>query len=120
MNIYCLKLILIVLIHIVWLFSLVMVGSYGESTDMVVKAISFLLTEPIFVLTIHIVVLYLVINLILKIRPLDKRTNKRLLTISIIITIMVCMRVVLLYISEIMIQGFSLFVYKEYWGGILF
>ncbi|MBE5943818.1 MAG: hypothetical protein E7258_02750 [Lachnospiraceae bacterium] len=79
--------------------------------------ICFFLTEPIFVFTIYVALLYFSVYRILKKEPiLSKKENTLLMIISIIITIICEYPVVTYYINRVVEDGFTMFLHVGHWG----
>lgn len=115
------KLILIVFVHFFSYFNCILISAHGESGNSIIKACSFFLTEPFFVLVIYTLINWILIYVILKVKPLKENLmNRTLVIIGILCTIVLFCIHIYVYMNFWTQDGFGLFVFKDRWKGILF
>lgn len=116
MDIFYKKLIKIFLVHIVFIVVYLYMCAVIEGGSFL-RDICFFLTEPIFVFTIYLGLLYVIVYRILKKGPiLSRKENIFLMIVSIIFTLISIYPVITFYVDKIVEYEYSIFVYKRYWG----
>ena len=117
-NIYK-KLLLIALVHIVSFCFFVLLLLNAETGNDVVRAMCFFLAEPICTIVVYPVFNWVIICLLLNIKR-DNEENKILLPIALIFSIILLCIYIYCYSEFWLEEGFSFFVYKNYWENVLF
>ncbi len=115
------KIILIIGIHIIWLALLFCIVLFNEVANDTLRAISFLLIEPIFLFIIYPIIIYVILyNIIIK-EPYCIRNEKRVLIIfSITCTVLTIGWLFRNHVESYIQNGFSILRFDDYWMDVLF
>lgn len=106
----------IIFIHIMFMYVNVRISMMTYSlNDFKVRVYSFL-AEPIIIFTFGVVILYVLICFVLKRKPeLTRKEKFSLIIVSMICTVLTLQPIVIMYIDAIVKDGFSIFIFKDWW-----
>lgn len=110
------KIVLIIMIHLLWVVFILTAALNNDSFNHVISGITFFLIEPLCLFIIYPLIVYSIIHCIVKKEPYCVKNEKIILLVfSIICTIIAMGWVVVSYIEGYIQDGFSLFLYDDYW-----
>ena len=113
---------IIILVHIIWCFTVVLISLHTDMGNDVVSAMSFFLTEPVFMFVVYPIIVSIIDFLCFKHIPCNNPVGRRILIIiSLVCTFVVVGRYFFdYYLPYCRENGFELFIYKDRWQDILF
>lgn len=110
------KILKIILIHLLWLFYILIVALSNESFNHIISSVSFFLIEPINLFVIYPALVYVLIYKIIQKEPYCIKNERRTLVIFSVICTLLFMGWIIRNHIEIYVEyGFEILLYREHW-----